>query len=31
VWLLYGHGGATERIGLLLSVFGFCIGAVPIF
>ena len=29
-WLFYGHGGTTERIGLLLTVYSFCVAGMPI-
>jgi signal transduction histidine kinase/CheY-like chemotaxis protein len=30
-WMFYGYGGVTERVGLLLTVYSFCVAAVPIF
>ncbi len=30
-WAFYGYGGVTERVGLLLTVYSFCVAAVPIF
>lgn len=29
-WLFYPHGGTTERIGLLLTVYSFCVAGMPI-
>jgi len=29
-WIFYGYGGATEKIGLLLVVYSFCVAAIPI-
>ena len=29
-WVFYGHGGTTERIGLLLTVYSFCVAGMPI-
>ncbi len=30
-WVFYDYGGVTERVGLLLTVYSFCVAAVPIF
>jgi len=30
-WIFYGYGQSTEQIGLLLTVYSFCVAAVPIF
>ncbi len=30
-WLFYNYGGITERVGLLMAIYAFCVGAVPIF
>jgi two-component system, sensor histidine kinase len=30
-WVFYGHGGTTEKIGLLFTIYSFCVAAVPVF
>jgi len=29
-WLFYGHGGVLQQVGLLLTVFSFCVAAIPL-
>ncbi|MCW7538788.1 hybrid sensor histidine kinase/response regulator [Aquabacterium sp. A7-Y] len=29
-WLLYGSGGAIQQIGLILTIYSFCVAAVPV-
>jgi signal transduction histidine kinase/CheY-like chemotaxis protein len=29
-WFFYGHGGATEKIGLILTIYSFCMAAMQI-
>jgi signal transduction histidine kinase/CheY-like chemotaxis protein len=29
-WIFYGHGGVPEQVGLLVVIYSFCVGAIPV-